>query len=46
MLDRIADGRTDLVFEYVSGGHLSTSKMKETVPDSTLRVLRRRIRNG
>jgi len=29
MLDRIADGRTDLVFEYVSGGHPSTSKTKD-----------------
>jgi len=29
MLDRIADGRTDLVFEYVSEGHPSTSKTKD-----------------
>ncbi|MGH9453080.1 MAG: hypothetical protein ACRD2O_03820, partial [Terriglobia bacterium] len=25
MLDRIADGRTDLVLEYLSGGHAATS---------------------
>src|SRR2546428_861317 len=29
MLERIADGRTDLGFEYVSGGHPSTSKTKD-----------------
>ena len=29
MLERIADGRTDLVFEYVSGGHPSSSKTKD-----------------
>src|SRR5258708_36089459 len=29
MLEQIADGRTDLVFEYVSGGHSSTSKTKD-----------------
>src|ERR1700692_972327 len=28
MLEQIADGRTDLVFEYVSGEHPSTSKTK------------------
>jgi uncharacterized protein len=26
MIDRIADGRTDLVFDYLSEGHLATSK--------------------
>ena len=26
MIDRIADGRTDLVFDYVGEGHLATSK--------------------
>ncbi|MBI3923607.1 MAG: hypothetical protein HY318_19465, partial [Armatimonadetes bacterium] len=26
MLDRIADGRTDLVFDHVSDGHPATSK--------------------
>lgn len=26
MLDRIADGRTDLVFDYVSAGHVASSK--------------------
>jgi hypothetical protein len=25
MLDRISDGRTDLVFEYLSQGHAATS---------------------
>src|SRR6266478_6964516 len=29
MLERIADGRTDFVFEYVSGGHPSSSKTKD-----------------
>jgi len=29
MLEQIADGRTDLVFEYVSGEHPSTSKTKD-----------------
>src|ERR1700726_5163435 len=28
MLEQIADGRSDLVFEYVSGEHPSTSKTK------------------
>jgi DNA-directed RNA polymerase subunit N (RpoN/RPB10) len=26
MIDRIADGRTDLVFDYLGEGHLATSK--------------------
>jgi hypothetical protein len=25
MLDRIVDGRTDLVFEYLAEGHVATS---------------------
>ncbi len=25
MLDRISDGRTDLVFDYLSGGHAANS---------------------
>jgi hypothetical protein len=29
MLERIADGRTDLVFEYVSGGHPASSKTND-----------------
>ena len=29
MLERIPDGRTDLVFEYVSEGHPSTSRTKD-----------------
>jgi hypothetical protein len=29
MRERIADGRTDLVFEYVSGGHPSTSLLRK-----------------
>lgn len=32
MLDRIADGRTDLVFEYVAAGHPATSKDQNGVP--------------
>lgn len=30
-LDRIADGRTDLVFEYVAAGHAATSTDKNGV---------------
>jgi ankyrin repeat protein len=29
VIDRIADGRTDLVFDYISEGHLATSKNSE-----------------
>jgi ankyrin repeat protein len=29
MIDRIADGRTDLVFEYVAAGHPATSRDKD-----------------
>ena len=32
MLDRIADGRTDLVFDYLAGGHPATSKDTNGVP--------------
>jgi len=28
MLDRLADGHTDLVFDYVAGGHAATSTDK------------------
>jgi uncharacterized protein len=31
MLDRIADGRTDLVFDYLAEGHAATSKDKDGV---------------
>ncbi len=31
MLDRIADGRTDLVFDYLSQGHAANSKDKHGV---------------
>jgi hypothetical protein len=31
MLDRIADGRTDLVFDYVSAGHAANSKDRNGV---------------
>src|SRR5260370_13042899 len=31
MLDRIGDGRTDLVFEYVSAGHPATSRDRNGV---------------
>ncbi len=32
MLERIADGRTDLVFDYLSQGHPATSPTKDGVP--------------
>jgi ankyrin repeat protein len=32
VLDKIVDGRTDLVFDYVSQGHPATSKDKDGVP--------------
>jgi ankyrin repeat protein len=32
MLDRIADGRTDLVFDYLAEGHSATSRDKNGVP--------------
>ena len=32
MLDRISDGRTDLVFDYLAGGHAATSKDSKGVP--------------
>jgi len=31
MLERIADGRTDLVFDYLSEGHAATSKDQDEV---------------
>src|SRR5688572_30660627 len=31
ILDRIADGRTDLVFDHVAAGHAATSKDKDGV---------------
>src|SRR5437867_13419350 len=32
MLDQIADGGTDLVFDYVSAGHMATSRDTNGVP--------------
>src|SRR5882762_11385896 len=41
MLDRIADGRTDLVFDYLSLGYFANSKDKHgRLFNPTLRILR------
>ena len=32
MLDRILDGRTDLVFDYLANGHVATGKDKKGAP--------------